>query len=267
MSRSCEGNTGLRNRFWCFTSFEKDPPSFTDAMNYLIYQRERCPSTLKEHWQGFVQLKKSARLAGVKKLVGNCHVESTKGSVEDNVAYCTKAESRVSDPVAFGKPVKQGERTDLAAAGALAIEGKWLDIDPRVYIKYHRGLKALAALHQRPVERKLCVTCYWGATGVGKSHRANAELPNAYWKPSGAWWDNYLGEKDVIIDDFDPTEHKCCDLLRWIDKWPLQVPVKGGFATMQAERIIVTSHICPLWWYPQRSSEVERRFTTITHLD
>lgn len=246
-------------RNFCFTAFK--PTNINDHLNeigYYIYQTETTKEG-KIHQQGYIQLKNKSKFNKIKKIIGEGnHVEKAKGTADENIKYCTKEDSRIGKPIEYGTVSKQGQRSDLKAAAALAIRNMWEEIDDTTYVKYHKGLHKLASIRQKPTERKVLVKCYWGDTGVGKSHRAFNELKDAYWKPPGPWWDDYTGQKDVIIDDFN-AEVDCSTFLRWIDKWPLRVPIKGGFVTLMAENIIITSHHNPEHWYMSRSDEVIRR--------
>lgn len=96
-------------RNWCFTSFKVDEPSIeenVDKIKYGVYQREVAPETGKEHWQGFVSMRSPVRMTGIKAVIGDpaAHVEVVKGTPEQNIAYCTKDESRKegTQPREFG---------------------------------------------------------------------------------------------------------------------------------------------------------------------
>lgn len=107
---------GYRN--WVFTSFraEDHPFDMTDRMTYMIFQREICPETKKEHWQGYVEFSKSTTLRQVKRELGDdkAHVEPRKGTQAQAIAYCKKKESQKNDEYfTYGTPRLQGQRTDL----------------------------------------------------------------------------------------------------------------------------------------------------------
>lgn len=90
---------GPQQKFWCFTSYKDDiktEPS--PGIQFFICQRERCPTTGREHWQGYIQFKKRAYRTGVQKAIGDdkSHCEVSKGQPEEAKAYCEKAESAVS---------------------------------------------------------------------------------------------------------------------------------------------------------------------------
>lgn len=142
-------------------------------------------------------------------------------------------------------------------------------------IKFYRGIQFLIGLkdkHRDPtIAPELFV--YWGASGTGKTRRALEENPDAYilTKPNrdgNVWFDNYRGEKTIIIDEFYgwiPYDL----LLRMCDRYPLQVPYKGGFVKFQATRFVFTSNKPWKEWYPNIDdvSAFERRireFGTVT---
>lgn len=251
-----------RAKNWCITSFN-DPIKWDEnIMEFLTYQKEKCPSTGKEHFQTYVQMKKKTYFTEMKKLFGDVHMEIAKGSPDENVAYCNKSDSRIEEGKTFGVLHKQGERNDLNEAYSLAKEGKFQNIEASTAIKYSRGLKWVYELYCKPVRRdNLKVIVFIGEPGSGKSYLAHRLYPNAYVKPSGAWFDGYMNEKEVIMDEFNCEKTDVDDFLQWIDIYPLRVPIKGGFTAWNPEIIVITKLYKPETWFPSRSSEVLRRIS------
>lgn len=83
-------------------------------MKYIVYQKERAPSTGALHFQGYVVLTNPTSLVGMKAIHATAHWEVAKGSAQDNIAYCTKEDSRVSPPVERGDPPAQGTSSPLS---------------------------------------------------------------------------------------------------------------------------------------------------------
>jgi len=133
----------------------------------------------------------------------------------------------------------------------MARRAEFEQIPPDVQVRHFGQLQRIAAHYAKPgaVERQCHV--YWGRTGLGKSHRAWAEAGlDAYPKvPSTKFWDGYRGHKHVVVDEFRggiSIEH----LLRWLDKYPVLVEIKGSAVPLVAEKIWITSNLNPREWYP-----------------
>lgn len=111
---------------------------------------------------------------------------------------------------------------------------------------------------------------FWGRTGTGKSLRAWEEAGvEAYAKdPRTKWWCGYNGQRNVIIDEFRGSVD-IAHLLRWFDRYPVRVELKGSTRPFAAENIWITSNLDPRHWYPDLDSETQnallRRLTNIIH--
>ena len=88
--------------------------------------------------------------------------------------------------------------------------------DPATFVRYSRGIKALAHAAQEakiPKHRKVNVEVHWGVSGSGKSHYAYNfvdDFDDIYvlfskGKP-GTWFDGYHGQSVLIIDDMCPMD-------------------------------------------------------------
>lgn len=63
--------------------------------------------------------------------------------------------------------------------------------------------------------------------------------PNS--KGAQLWFDGYLGESVAVFDDFRPWWCRFDYLLALLDRYPIRVPVKGGFVNWIPEIIIITT--------------------------
>lgn len=104
-----------RYRNYCFTAFIEPNIINKDDIQYYIYQTEKCPSTNKIHYQGYIEFKKLMSYKMIKELFNDStiHLEPRKGTQEQAINYCKKCDTRESLPVVFGVPKRQGQRTDL----------------------------------------------------------------------------------------------------------------------------------------------------------
>lgn len=107
-------NLESKYRNYCFTAY-KEPVIMKDSVTFFIYQKECCPSTKKIHWQGYIELKKQMRYNEVKNLFcdNTLHLEPRYGTQKQAIEYCKKGESRMDEPVVYGVPKNQGNRSDL----------------------------------------------------------------------------------------------------------------------------------------------------------
>lgn len=96
---------------------------------------------------------------------------------------------------------------------------------------------------------------YYGSTGTGKTRTAWEHLAfekgykmQEVWMSSGRidpFFNGYVGQKAVILDDFRPGFCKFEMLLRLLDGYPVTINVKGGYIQWMAEIIIITAPIAP----------------------
>jgi hypothetical protein len=160
------------------------------------------------HLQGFVNLKVKKRLSQLKELLGSrAHLEQAKGTDQDNDNYCTK-DGKVY--LRIGEPSTAGKRNDLLQAVELlhSTSGNLTEVAracPGTFIRYGRGLRDYwLTVGATPRRHKTEVYVMVGPPGCGKSKFCfeNTEATPTFYKQRGEWWDGYMGQENVIIDDF-----------------------------------------------------------------
>jgi len=151
--------------------------------------------------------------------------------------------------------VRRNNSTDWDAVKSAAQSGDFDSLPSDVYVRYYMSLTRIRNDHLRPVGLERETKVFWGTTGTGKSRTAWEEAGlDAYAKdPRTKWWCGYRGEKHVIFDEFRGSID-IAHLLRWLDRYPVRVEVKGGTYPLFAERIWITSNIHPRQWYPDLDS-------------
>lgn len=218
--------------------------------NYAIIGKE-VGQQGTPHLQGYVQFKRSYQFKTVTdRYLPRCHVESAAGDADANYRYCSKD----GDFREFGsRPSRKRTRDELAITFSKSMdEGRtglagFADSHPGIwYFSGHNMLRNYQCL-QRPIDRPN-ITVYWiyGPPGIGKSRKAHEEAPEAYIKdPRTKWWNGYMMEKEVIIDDFGPGGIDINHLLRWFDRYKCIVESKGSMIPLWAEKFWVTSNFHP----------------------
>jgi len=278
----CEGK-GNEGRLWCFVSYNKEPPTIVDEIQYLGYEYEICPKTKRPHWQGFLYLKQKKKFGGVQKVLAKTHTGETKykpinmryckGNFEQNVKYCSKEGGYVE----FGEKPKPGARTDLNILRDEIVAGKRVDeiaIElPWHYHMYGRTLSKIEDLTLRKKFRTEMTQGIWiyGPTGVGKSHEAFKDYnPDTHYllPDDNGWWDAYKQQDIVIINDFR-GKIPYNELLQLVDKWPYSVKRRNKEPMpFISKKVIITSSLHPDQIYINRNAkdnikQLLRRFEVI----
>lgn len=150
----------MNYRNWCFTDHGSEDPKDI-GFKYIVYQREVCPTTKKEHWQGYVEFENGRSLASLKKQWPSVHLEPRKGTQTQARKYCMKDESRAPGciPVEKGEPGRQGSRTDLDSM-VDAIE------DGATSREIFTEFRGNAFRHLGMIERGIEVVHGWGRIGI-----------------------------------------------------------------------------------------------------
>lgn len=255
---------GKKQRNWCFTSF-RGPIEWRDNMTYLLQGQEICPNTGNLHIQGFVVWKNARYMHGIVndyRILG-IHWAPCRGTPEENITYCKKDGNFTEQ----GKKPEQGARNDLRQIRDAIREGKTNyqlleEFGDKVLRTYRAVDWARDAYDDGSKDRdwEMDVRIYWGNPASGKSRAVTEEFGNKhiYRKEVGKWWDCYKDQECILIDDFDPNH--CHDLkydflLRLLDRYPMNLEIKGGHTKMRSKVIVLTSNFDPKDWFLDRDNK------------
>lgn len=283
--KQSRGSSTSKKRGWCFTI---NNPTLAESnalktlgeteleksnIDYLVYGREtgECGTP---HLQGYIHCKSQRPFSTIKKFVGDrAHIEGANGTPAQNRTYCTKDD----DFDEWGQVPKQGERTDLASLAKSVVETSWslekeLSADTIDYDVVGAGLRfgryiddlrnTVAKKNRRQAKDNMTVIWCYGPPGSGKTKWVYDNHPDAFTypgEPGKTWFDNYNYEKTIVIDDFRGTKRVGSDadqvptftfsyFLRLIDRYEMQIPVKGAYKWLCATTWIIT---CP--WHPSEA--------------
>lgn len=279
--RRIRNQTGERIQRFVFTlnnytkEEEEDIQKWTPM--WLIYGRENA-TTGTPHLQGACVIGKKMSFNTVKKLPGfqRAHIEIMKGTVQHNIAYCSKEDP---NPYVYGSPPQPGKRNDLKKCVELMEQGQTVrdicqsnNIDAKASIAmYTRGLLFLQSQQIQPERIPPKVIWISGPTGIGKT-RAATEFANTvaqdYWVSGGdlRWFDGYNDHRVAIIDDYRTGFCKFAHLLRLLDRYRMSVEIKCSTANWIPEYIIITAPKPAREMWNLRTEEdleqLERRITT-----
>lgn len=243
--------------FWLLTIPAHEFVPYTPPnVQYIVGQLEEGSQTGYKHWQILVAFKSKQSLRQVKAVFGTCHAELSRSSAANE--YCQKEETAVAGTqFEFGaKPIARNSKIEWESVWSAAQSGDISKIPAHIRVVNYRTIRSISSDYSRAVgmERKCYV--FWGKTGSGKSRRAWDEAGmEAYCKdPRTKFWDGYQMEKNVVIDEFRggiDVSH----LLRWLDRYPVRVEIKGSSKPLVAESIWITSNLAPELWYPGLDNE------------
>lgn len=263
-------NQVAQSKYWVFTL--NNPPSNEvpgewPKTEWVVWQRERGENGT-EHLQGYAIFETKQRLTALKKINKSAHWEPRRGNHAQAKAYATKDDTRIDGPWECGEEPadkEQGKRNDLLALKRKLDEGATeaaIAADPDlfpVWARHHKVVARYKMLTGKQRDWPVFTQVIWGAPGLGKTRKA-LELagPAAYWLPRPAgqtsWFDGYIGQDTIVIDEF--YGWLSLDLLcRILDRYPFQVETKGGSQPLLVRKVIITSNVAPLQWYPKVPQE------------
>lgn len=247
-------------------------PYLPPNVSYIKGQLEQGTDTGYIHWQVLVHFSRKVTCAKVKEVFGtSCHVEITRSDAAND--YVWKEDSRVGHQFELGKlPFKRNSKADWDQVLDSVKKGKFEEVPSDILIRCYGNLKKIHVDSLTPTEQEKQVYVFWGTTGSGKSRRAWSEAGlQAYPKdPMSKFWDGYRGQEHVVIDEFRGAI-SISHILRWLDRYPTIVEVKGSSVVLNCKTIWITSNISPDQWYPDLDDETKRalrrRFTQVVHFD
>lgn len=250
--------------------------SMPPEVSYFVFGQEVGDSGTR-HLQGFVSFHKKLRITGIRKIfkTRQFYAAAMRGTPEEAATYCKKDGNYFSGG---SLPKGRGSRSDLDAIAERIRNGdSQLEIATDHFAKWCQYGKRFEAYRQLLVKpRTEPPRCFYlfGSTGTGKTRAAYHFYPDLYRTPDPflRWFDGYRGQECVLIDDFrgkkDNSQSECAFgwILQLLDRYSMQVPVKGGYVQWAPRTIIVTSNLAVEELFPDiDSAPLRRRFTRIEH--
>ncbi len=244
--------------------------------SFVIFQEELCPTSQKEHIQFYGELNKLTRLNAIKKFFNDktIHIEKRLGSQTQAIDYCSKSETRKSDPITVGLKKQQGQRNDIKGIIADVKEGKKLvniieDLENPNYQQIKCAM-TLKSIFSHPRTTKPQIWWIYGPTGTGKTRYVFDNHSDIYVKDMTKWWDGYDQQETILVDDYRRDFCKFHELLTLTDRYACRREFKGGSVQINSPNIIFTSPNSPLEMWEHRCEEditqLTRRIDKIIHI-
>jgi hypothetical protein len=265
-----------KSKYWCFTLNNFTPSEVltlrragrnSELVHYLVFGREVGDSGTR-HLQGYIEFRIRKSLPFLKRTISQrAHWETRKGKGSEASLYCRKD----GDYEEFGESpgCTMGKRTDLDKIRERIKDGATSQEIADSYFSqwciYRKAFAEYRSLCNPPRDRLgLRVYVLWGEPGTGKTrfvHYVTQSAGVGLWTsctPDLKWFDGYRGEPVVLLDDYR-GEGSGSFLLRVLDIYALQVPVKGGFVAWIPTTIFMTSNMNPREWHPEVWDALKRR--------
>lgn len=280
-------NVMRTRRNFCVTSFHSttisvelfNSEAVKHKIKYAVWQRERCPTTGREHWQIYIETTSPQRPAFIQKLLGDptCYIAERKGTGKQAADYCKKADSRIPDPSGyFGfhevgeqfDPLSPQKRSDIDEIKNDLENGAKVDEVNAKHWKTARNMQqaimrartAYAKEIGQKIRPPIETTVFYGKTRTGKTHRAwmaalkdaGEEMDNVYrlerpTTPGKVWFNQYELATVLIIDEYHDWLF-IDQMLSYLDKWPMQIDVKYGSSYACWTKVYITSNLSPANW-------------------
>lgn len=246
------------SRDWCFTSYDTEKELEFDKNNcrYICYGREECPTTGREHYQGFAIFTRTCRMPKAKCWIGGngTHVEPRRGTRDEARDYCRKSD---------GEFFEWGTYDRITEAELFLKTKKWL-LDngyQAFFCRYYRAINE--RMDKGPKWRDVKVTWLWGKAGTGKTRRV-MEMDSVFKIDAPyKWWDGYEDEERILIDDYEDWAIPRGQLLNLLDGYRQRLETKGGHVWAQWKEVYITSNKRPEE-HGQWDGALQRRCDTVT---
>ncbi len=274
-----------------FTSYLTTTAYTAQRMRFIILQTERGHGTVEVpegtlHYQGYVEFSNGVRRTStaIHRMPGfaRCAVLTANASSAANITYCSKDDTRVDGLHGRnGTPVRTRSSDKRLAMIAEIKEGgmtakKCIEGYGEQYLSSAANIEKMIAHLQPAREWPMEIVIYFGPTGTGKSWKAHHDHVGAYevkWPEQGNnvfWWDRYEGGNDdgeghdtVLWEEF---RHNIPygRMLKFFDRYGCKIKYHGGQTEFNSHRIVITTNIEPMNWYPKKDTEgismLHRRF-------
>lgn len=236
------------------------------VVEWVVAQEEHKDGN--SHLHAFLKYEKKVQWSASRWDLGAYHGNYQQASCWKAVQqYCKKGGNYIANIDTESAAQKKGKRSMAILTGDL----RELVADGTLCaLQLPAAIKARSAwtLLDLPADQSKCRGVWiYGPPGVGKSHYVRTLEPDLFIKAQNKWWDGYMGQSAVLIDDFDKQGVCLSHYLKiWSDRWSCNGEIKGATIPLNFKTIYITSNyrIEDLWPEDEELREaILRRFHVI----
>lgn len=235
---------------------------------YLCFGKETAPETGTPHLQGMICFENPRSFNAVRKniFLEKCHIEVVK-----SINAMDKYNKKDGNFEEYGeKPSGQGYRADLFEMKEMIDGGcQEKDLWEKNFagmLQYRRGFERYMHLTREHRTEPPRVFWLFGKTGTGKTRFAFENHETVYIKDGTKWWNDYIGQEAIAIDDFDGA-WPFRDLLRLLDRYPYSGQTKGDYVKVNSPYIYITCEYAPdHFWENDELAQVMRRIEIVHNM-
>lgn len=245
-------------------NYGESPQEYMESLlkqcDWVMGQLEKCPTTGRPHIQGMAYKKDKSKFGFIKARRERCVAP------DESITYCSKLESRLDGPWEFGtrptwnikgRKISNMELLKMDPIKALQEDKiRWQDYPKFKLVKQDlqlglsRQKNVEVGVGVGTVKKEKLGVWVWGEPRTGKSTMARKEGP--YIKMPNKWWDGYMGQEQVLLEDVDKTHKEWLGnfLKIWTDWWEFRAEIKGGSILIGPfKKFWITSnyHIRDIW--------------------
>lgn len=252
----------LQSRGWCLTINNPNKEdmdklemlSVKDTVLYLSAQLE-VGVLNTQHIQAYIEWRSPLRFSVVKNMFSRAHIENRCGTPFEAFEYCLKLVGRSKDywsvtsesvpKISYSKKLDWYELCrQISTLYEFKKRYEYLYIKNQKYIHTY-----YLDVFRAPVKRDLEVIVLFGNSGIGKTSYVYDLEEDLYVKDHTQWWDGYLGQSVVLIDEYSgqwPIEY----LLKVLQGFRMHLQVKGGYVPALYTKVYIASNFSFKDWYP-----------------
>ena len=253
----------------------------SDYIKYMCWCAENADEEdHTPHYHVYVSLKKPWRFSRFKTLLPRARIEMAKKNELACFRYLTKGNrEHTVEPfyrefgyrnTRTGEIAEKRKGEDLAREEVLKrVRQKQMRIedfteDQFLDSKLMKACELVLKCTMGPYRDDLKVCVIVSPTGWGKSYSiwsTFGEVCTCEFSSSQEWFIN--AEKEVMLFDEFCGQIRCQKMLKYLDKYPIALPIKGGHRPCYWRRIFICSNTTPDEWYTKINERTGMRESTI----